>query len=187
MGIVKKVILSFTSVVVALTAVFCILVIYGIKTSTTTVTDLSKYEVYAESVNSLYPTGYLPKKIPSESLNTSFFYVPGFLQGATILSLRLKLPEREIDKLLKLHANENHYSVDDINIINRMPVRSNFGKSPSSEDKIFPKGIPLDQSFKIFLRYCSLKSIEKNWNHPHISLIAISRQNSEVVYLYYQG
>jgi hypothetical protein len=186
----KRLLNIFLLALLTLAILFCGfigLAIYSTNVATTPVVDLSEYTEYVGKINQKLDEGYFPETITSNAENTSFYYLPGFMQGATVMSLRLKLPESDINELIKQNENNISYSVNDISVIKQLPVRPNFGQSKVSKGNVFPNGEPLDDTFAVFLYHCTLKSINENWNHPRVSLIAISRERSEVVYLYYQG
>lgn len=109
------------------------------------------------------------------------------MQGSTVLSPRLRLPKSEIENIQKIYALDKSYKVDEIEALEYLPIRDDFGVSGTEKWEVFPRGSSIDASFKLYLHYCTIESIEASWRHPRMSLIGISMEKREVVYLYHEG
>lgn len=153
---------------------FCFLVIDA---ATTTTTDIGKYERVLKFTG--YPkdklTKYFPNKIPDNAKNIVFSYNPAFLQGGEIFGLKFEIDSDFINSYIEKLSNKVKWmgKPDDDEVIEN-------GIYSNSFDILGYSNLPRD--FTIYL-IGSEPYRPNNWNHGKFSLVAISRQRNEIIFL----
>lgn len=145
--------------------------------ATTVTTDIGKYERVLKVTG--YPnnplTKYFPGKIPGNARKIIFRYNPAFLQGSENFDLKFETDTDSINNYTSKFSKEAKWT----------------GKSSDSEAEkngVF-SGIfeifgytDLPEDFTIYL--IDSKPYHPNdWNHGELSLAAISKQRSEIIFL----
>jgi hypothetical protein len=143
----------------------------------TTITDIGKYERVLKLTG--YPkrqiSRHFPYEIPSSAKNIVFSYNPPFLQGGENFNLKFETDTASIkdyiDKFSQKakwigKSNDSEFKVNGITSASF----NNFGYTKLPED------------FTIYLLVS--KSYEpNNWNHGELSLVAISKERNEIIFL----
>lgn len=125
---------------------------------------------------------FLPSSIDPRAEKASFFHLPGFLQGGDVICLRLKLPQGEVDGILKGLKASGRTEVAGFG--ERLPPRCypEYGIQEGSREDFYEVLDELPKGFRIYLFKSDLQDIKKNWNHNFLAFTAISIELREVVY-----
>jgi hypothetical protein len=150
------------------------------------VTDSSQYEKSLAKFEGSLTVKHFPPKIPADAKNVRLYYLAGFLQGATLLELRMKLAPEQIkiieDKFLKQAKRKyipgaKNNSPTEENSPTGMKIeysyRSHIG---SLNGKNFPS------NYKILVLEDTRGAPTYNWKHSDVYGVAIDPASSEVVY-----
>lgn len=158
-------------------AMFFIFIFISVDAATTVTTDIGKYQRVLKLKE--YPNNplikYFPDKIPSNAKKIVFRYNPSFLQGGENFDLKFETDSNSIKNYIdefsqkamwvgKLDDNEAEINGVFSGIFNT------FGYTDLPED------------FTIYL-IDSKPYHPNNWNHGMLSLIAISKQRNEIIFL----
>lgn len=138
--------------------------------------------IATDHISSSSDYAFLPKEIDPEAEAVGFYYVPGFLQGGDVLSLRLKLPEEKVTKVISDLEASGRPEVD--SLVN-LPVSNIYPKlniSESQKDNPLVGDGKLPSGFRIFTFKSDIADIEENWNHNFLAFTAVSLDKREVVY-----
>ena len=80
-------------------------IITDLNSSLKTVTDVAQYSRILNNPWKDSPlVQHFPKKIPDEAKNVKIYYVPGFMQGGSILQLQMTLPPAQIAEIQATHS-----------------------------------------------------------------------------------
>ncbi|MCE5231577.1 hypothetical protein LLG95_18520 [bacterium] len=131
--------------------------------------------------------GNLPKQIPTDASQIAFYHVPGFLQGADEVILRVALPDAKVKQILEdlLKSKRQEVQLKDFDRLG-IPIPRALPAFGSKLRKYEDFSEPTTD-FRIFLFNCDLDTIHKNWNHHFLAFTAISMQWGEVVYFAENG
>jgi hypothetical protein len=150
------------------------------------VTDSSHYvKVLAKFEDSL-TVKHFPLKIPADAKNVRLYYLPGFLQGATLLELRMKLPPEQL-KIIEAEFLKQ---------AKRKYIPGAKNNSPNEENS--PTGVKVEYIYKSHIGSLNGENFPSNykllvledtrgapkydWNHSDVYGVAIDPSTSEVVY-----
>ena len=133
---------------------------------------------------------FLPEDVPEDAVKTAFFHIPGFMQGADVIALRLALPSESIEALVEELSASDREEISSFegyaSGIGPYAYPSYGMKKPGSKN-MFEGVYEIPDDFRIFLYKCNLKEIEENWNHHVLSFTAVSTDRNEVVYYITNG
>lgn len=150
---------------------------------TTPPSDTSRYEtVIATLRRSMPATTHFPDSIPDTASNVAFYYLPHFMQGPTVLRLRLRQSPVEAGKLLeRLRSARAPLSPEEREAVFHfgIPVEGIVSRRASS---IGAELEPMPADFISFLIEPDLETARRNWNHPKNVGASISVSRSEVIY-----
>ncbi len=149
--------------------------------ATTPIEDVSRYAEIRGQMGGSVLVRHFPMTIPENATDARFSYLPKFMQGGGHLQLRLRLPQSEIRDVLIEYDPQAKYEYvggdmgEHENQTNGVPTThfytsgTNEGSFPASyEILVFdaePGGTP-----------------DFPWNHGYSYGVAISSENSEIVY-----
>lgn len=158
-------------------AMFFVLILFGIDTATTVTTDPGKYEKALKITG--YPnsplTRYFPDELPEHADHISFYYNPAFLQGQENLSLKFESDPASLQDYLNLFSPDTIWSGKPSD-----RAGEDYGIYPGTFSVAGYEELPDD--FTVYLTYS--KSYKPNdWNHGALSLIAVSLEKSEIIFL----
>ncbi len=157
--------------------------------ATEVVTDIERYpEIVASSDDP--SMAHFPRQIPSHAKNVKFYFAPGFLQGGTILQLRMQLSSDEISALVAEFQPQ----------VKRQYVPRGDNNSPKEE--ISPNGVNISFDYRfhtgdhgsevltpdfpseyaIYVLEDTRGAPEYDWNHSLHYGVAINEVTSDVVY-----
>lgn len=175
-------------------AIFIGMASYFFKKATTSIDDPSQYPtIVGAHQESTRPqlVAHFPGNIPKHAKDVEFYYLPGFMQGFTILQLQMRLPPDEVEQIQEQAKAQavRLYSPDGGNnspLIETYPNGSGeitfnyslYTGSPSS----WAVPHPFPDNFTIYVFHDSRGAPEYNWNHPELYGIAVNQVSSEVVY-----
>lgn len=125
---------------------------------------------------------FLPKEIPQDAQKIAFFHLPGFLQGADIIALRLTLPEHRIKKIIDELETSERQKIKNFGKVPEPYAYPSYGMKKPPSNNIFESMTYIPPDFQIFLYKCSIEDIEKNWNHNFMAFTAVSLDKNEVLY-----
>ena len=137
--------------------------------ATTEVTNISEYPSYRKQGLKPQLISHFPVSIPANAHNVSFYYLPGFLQGAAIMQLRFIAPEAFVNEAF---ANAKRIGT---NIMSG----TDAGPHPqlcAGESK--PRALP--DRFQQFMFNAPQKP--EDWNHPDRYGIAFDPAEREMLY-----
>lgn len=145
--------------------------------ATTVTTNIGKYERVLKLTN--YPnnplTKYFPDKIPRNTKNIVFSYNPAFLQGGENFDLKFETDSDSIKKYIDEFSQKAKWMGKSSD--------SEVGKNGIYSSTFYSFGYTnLPEDFTIYL--IDSKPYHPNdWNHGTLSLVAISKQRNEIIYL----
>jgi hypothetical protein len=158
----------------------------GIDEELKPVTDAAQYEkILAKFENSL-TVKHFPLRISADAKNVRLYYLPGFLQGATLLELRMKLDSEQI-KIIEAEFLKQ---------AKRRYIPGGENNSPKEENS--PTGVKVEyiykshigslngenfpSNYKLLVLEDTRGAPKYNWKHSTVYGVAIDPSNSEVVY-----
>jgi hypothetical protein len=150
------------------------------------VTDPSQYgKILAKFENSL-TVKHFPLKVPASAKNVRLYYLPGFLQGGTILELRMKLAPEKIKsieaefikkaKIKYIPGAKNNSPTEEDNPT-EMKVKYNYKSYTGALN-----GENFPSNYKLLVLEDTRGAPKYDWNHPDVYGLAIDLTASEVVY-----
>ncbi len=150
------------------------------------VTDSSQYEKILAGFENSLTVKHFPSEIPSDAKNVRLYYLPGFLQGATLLELRMELTPEKIKTI----------EAEFLQKAKRKYIPGAKDNSPTEEDS--PTGTKVEYNYKSYIGSLDGENFPSNykllvledtrgapkydWNHSDVYGVAIDRSTSEVVY-----
>lgn len=151
------------------------------------VTEISRYREVRHSFDpEATLVRHFPPEIPPEARNVRLYFVPGFLQGAAVLQLRMKLPPAQVQKIqarFRKTAKFKYIPGDKDNSLH--PETSPQGVVISHE-YIFHTGEsrdrPFPKNYELLVIEDTSGAPTYNWKHPNLAGVAIDLVTSEVVY-----
>ena len=141
---------------------------WWIYNATSAVTDVAKYEKVIDPLKENL-AAHFPKVIPVGA-EAKFFYVPGFLQGATFVQLKLTASPEQIQAAqrdFEGQALKKWYG--------QRPPGDSLNLMPLQLNESEVKGLDC----KIFLLQTTPP---EEWNHPRRSGVSINEKYGEIVY-----
>jgi len=145
--------------------------------ATTTTTDIDKYERILKMKG--YPDNFwvehFPDKIPENAENIVFRYNPRFLQGGETFALKFKTDSGSIEN----YINKFYEKAKWTGTFSDNNPKAN-GIFSNTFDKLGYKELPED--FTIYVIYSEAYR-PYNWNHGAFSLVAVSQQRNEIIFL----
>lgn len=174
---VNSIIITIFLIIVLSIAMFIAFIFISIDAATTETTDIAKYERVMKHRG--YPENLLishfPEKIPDNARNIVFRYNPAFGMGGENFNLKFETDSESINNYI------HHFS----------QVAKWIGKADASEAEengilsgIF-SGIgyeELPEDFTIYL-IDSRSDGPVKWNHGMLSLVAISKEKNEIIFI----
>lgn len=163
-------------------------VIIDLNSSLETVADVAQYSTILNNPWKDSPlVQHFPKTIPAEAKNVKIHYVPGFLQGGSMLQLQMNLPSAkvaEIQAQLRKVAQRKYISgakdnspVQETSADGQMSITFEYkyylGKSGEQN---FP------ENYEILVLSDTRGAPTYNWNHSQMHGVAIDPTTSEIVY-----
>lgn len=144
------------------------------------VTDVAQYTEIRAQLGDSIAVRHFPQTIPSDATDVRFFYEPGFLQGGTILQLKLKLPANRIDELYSQYRNMAIYTfvggdTNQANLLDDVPIP--FFYASDNDEHSFPATYEI-----IVLGAEPYGKPDFKWNHGTTYGVAIDKSGSEIVY-----
>lgn len=175
--IVASSVITFILIFVLGFAMLFAIVFVSIDLATNVTTDIDKYERVLKLTD--YPnnplTKYFPDKIPENTKNIVFSYNPAFLQGGENFALKFETNSDSI---------KNY--IDEFSQIAKWIGKSSDGETERngvfSATFIFLDYTDLPEDYTIYL-LDSKPYHPNNWNHGELSLVAISKQRNEIIFL----
>ena len=176
-GKVSSAIITMTLIIVFVIATFMGLVFIAFDEAANTTTDIGKYEKALRITG--YPDNHLtehfPDKIPDNAQDLVFSYNPAFLQGGESLGLRFSIDQYTISKYLEEFSQAAKK-------IGKIPDRFTMVDGIYSSDFEILGYTVLPEDFTIFIIVS--KPYESNdWNHGETSIVAISQERNEIIFL----
>jgi len=145
--------------------------------------SLDQYESIVASRQDSSPRyAFLPASIHENAEASAFFHIPGFMQGADIICLRQRLPQENIDLLLRNLEQSGRIEVHDEKDLPLTQCYPDFEIGKRSGRNVFAAVKELPEGFRIFLYESDLEDIKENWNHNFLAFTAVSTAAREVVY-----
>jgi hypothetical protein len=159
-----------------------------LQNSLKTVTNVTEYpRILSEPWKDSPLVQHFPKTIPAEAKNVKIHYVPGFLQGGSMLQLQMTLPPAKIAEIqaqLRKAAQRKYIPgakdnspTQETSADGQMNVTFEYkyylGKSG---DQKFP------ENYEILVLSDTRGAPTYNWNHSQMHGVAIDPITSEIVY-----
>jgi hypothetical protein len=145
------------------------------------VTDVAQYSETLAQLGDYVPSRHFPQTIPPDATEVRFYFLPSFLQGGTIMQLRLKLPVDQIDELYSQFGNAAIHTFvgGDTNIHANLPdgVPTTFFYTSDSDQPSFPVTYEI-----IVLGAEPYGKPDLIWNHGISYGVAIDKSSSVIVY-----
>jgi hypothetical protein len=158
-------------------AMFLALVFVAFDTATTVTTDIGKYEKVLKMTG--YPNSpiakYFPGEIPSNAKKIVFSYNPACLQGGENFNLKFETDTDSIKNCIEQFTQKAKW----IGKPSDNEVKTN-GVSLGSFHIFGYNNLPED--FTIYL-IVSQPYHPNDWNHGALSLVAISKERNEIIFL----
>lgn len=150
------------------------------------VTDPSQYGAILAKFDNSLTVKHFPLQVPANAKNVRLYYLPGFLQGATFLQLRMKLDPEQIEII----------EAEFIKQAKRKYIPGAKNNSPTEEDS--PTGMKVEYTYKSYIGESTGVSFPSNykllvledtrgaptynWKRSDVYGVAIDPATSEVVY-----
>ena len=150
------------------------------------VTDPSQYGAILAKFDNSLTVKHFPLQVPANAKNVRLYYLPGFLQGATFLQLRMKLDPEQIEII----------EAEFIKQAKRKYIPGAKNNSPTEEDS--PTGMKVEYTYKSYIGESTGVSFPSNykllvledtrgaptynWKHSDVYGVAIDPATTEVVY-----
>lgn len=143
------------------------------------VTDLRRYEAVIQKLKrDRHSVTHFPDRISVAARDATFIYIPGFLQGATRLRLRLTLPPSEITAIeQRLRAMGSPLTTSELPRV-CSPSFPPEWLPPQAE----PGSLVIGEDFVSFLISPDLDTAKRNWNHPNNGGVSVSFRSNQVIY-----
>jgi hypothetical protein len=153
-----------------------------------TVTDVAQYSKILNDPWKDSPlVQHFPKTIPAEAKNVKIHYVPGFLQGGSILQLQMTLPPAKIAEIQAqlrkvaqrkyIPGAKDNSPTQETSTDGQMSITFEYkyylGKSDVQN---FP------ENYEILVLSDTRGAPTYNWNHSQMHGVAIDPTTSEIVY-----
>jgi hypothetical protein len=186
--LVGKILLWLGGISIAAIMALVAWVMIDLNSSLETVTDVAQYSKILNNPWKNSPlVQHFPKTIPAEAKNAKIHYVPGFLQGGSMLQLQMTLPPAKIAEIqaqLRKIAQrkytpgaKDNSPIQETSADGQMSVtfeyRYYLGKSG---DQNFP------ENYEILVLSDTRGAPTYNWNHSQMHGVAIDPTTSEIVY-----
>jgi hypothetical protein len=170
--------------IIALTA----WVMIDLNSSLETITDVAQYSKILNNPWKNSPlVQHFPKTIPAGAKNVKIHYVPGFLQGGSMLQLQMTLPPAKIAEIQAqlrkaaqrkyIPGGKDNSPTQETSADGQMNVTFEYkyylGKSG---DQKFP------ENYEILVLSDTRGAPTYNWNHSQMHGVAIDPTTSEIVY-----
>jgi hypothetical protein len=151
------------------------------------VTEISRYREVRQSFDpEATLIQHFPPEIPREARNVRLYFVPGFLQGAAVLQLRMQLPPDRVQKIqarfrktakLKYIPGGKDNNLQPETSPNGVVITHEYRfHTGESSDRPFPK------NYELLVTEDTSGAPTYNWKHPNLAGVAIDPATSEVVY-----
>jgi hypothetical protein len=154
--------------------------------ATTPVRDIARYEETLKDYGEYFGeelVAHFPSHIPDNATRVTFYYLPSFLQGGSLLRLRCRLPSSQIDAVLHEY------------VPNAKQIQTSTGSILESSTRLDP--IPVSRTW-ILSEEDSEMAHEpegflllilggepyqpEDWNHGETYGVAVSTERQEVIY-----
>jgi hypothetical protein len=167
---------------------------YYVVRSTAAIEDLSQYsriiKAHKEAESPLVT--HFPAEISEHARNVKFYYLPAFMQGASILQLRMQLTPVEIQQIQEqIKPQAVRWYVpggnDNSPLVETSPdgsytVSYEYSSYTGAPGNGGTTGEPFSKDYSIYVLYDARGSPTYDWNHPELYGVAINGATSEVVY-----
>jgi hypothetical protein len=183
-----KILLWLGGLLIATIIALMVWVSIDLQNSLKTVTDVAQYpEILNNPWKDSPLVQHFPKIIPAEAKNVKIYYVPGFLQGGSMLQLQMTLPPakiagiqaqlRKVAQRKYIPGAKDNSPTQETSADEKMSVtfeyRYYLGKSGSQN---FP------ENYEILVLSDTRGAPTYNWNHSQMHGVAIDPTTSEIVY-----
>jgi hypothetical protein len=163
-------------------------VMIDLNSSLETVTDVAQYSKILNNPWKNSPlVQHFPKTIPAEAKNVKIHYVPGFLQGGSMLQLQMTLPPAKIAEIQAqlrkvaqrkyIPGAKDNSPTQETSADGQMSIAFEYkyylGKSDVQN---FP------ENYEILVLSDTRGAPTYNWNHSQMHGVAIDPTTSEIVY-----
>ena len=164
--------------------------------ATTAVDDPSQYptivEFFAESRRPQL-VAHFPENIPEHAEDVKFYYRPGFMQGANILQLQMRLPPDEVEQIqeqakaqaVRLYGpdSDNNSPLSEKTPDGCCKVTFDYSLYTGEPDEgMAVSREPFPENYTVYVFHDSRGAPKYDWNHPELYGIAVNDVFSEVVY-----
>lgn len=152
----------------------------------TPISDVSKYEnVKRLRWHRKDLLEHFPETIPSRIQDPRFFYRAGFLQGGASIELRMELPQREFDTIVKKNRAKAKFILNHLGKAKSGKFTGEVHFAPKSGFYTVYRAEltdeyqigPLPDDFETFCLH-----IEGHFNHGESSGISVSKERREIIY-----
>jgi hypothetical protein len=159
-----------------------------LQNSLKTVTDVAEYpRILSEPWKDSPLVQHFPKTIPAEAKNVKIHYVPGFLQGGSMLQLQMNLPPAKIAEIQAqlrkvaqrkyIPGAKDNSPIQETSADGQMSVTFKYkyylGKTA---EQLFP------DNYEILVLSDTRGAPAYDWNHSQMHGVAIDPTTSEIVY-----
>jgi hypothetical protein len=116
---------------------------------------------------------HFPQHIPANATKTSFYFLPGFLQGGSIVELSCVLPESDVDAVIKKYARVAEQTESKLAAYAHKPEISLVHLDEKTD--VDP------QAFQMYVLDAE-PYMPSSWNHGYFYGVAVSTQDNRVIY-----
>ena len=128
---------------------------------------------------------HFPSEIPEEAKNVEFYYRAGLFQGGTTIELRMQMPQKEFDAIVRNHRTVAILILDHLG----KPIEARLAAKDSHELSLHFYTVPREEfgdeyqlgplpgGYQIFLLH-----LKGHWNHGKTAGIAVNQTKKEVIY-----
>ncbi len=186
--LVKKTLLWLGGLSFATLMALMIWISISLHNSLETVTNIAEYpKILSERWNNSPLVQHFPQTIPPEAKNVKIHYVPGFLQGGSILQLQMNLPPAKIAEIqAQLRKVAQRKYIPGAKDNSPTQETSADGQVSITFDYKYYLGKSNEQNFpkdhEILVLSDTRGAPTYDWNHSQLHGVAINSTSSEIVY-----
>jgi hypothetical protein len=168
--------------------------LYYVVQSMAAIEDPSEYSRIIKAHKEAEPSlvSHFPAEIPGHARNVKFYYQPAFMQGGSVLQLRMQLAPVEIERIreqIKPRAVRRYVPGGDANspLVETSPdgsytvnyEYSSYTGTPRNGETV---GEPFPKDYGVYVLHDTRGPPTYDWNHPELYGVAFNEATSEVVY-----
>lgn len=173
----NSIVITILLIIALSIAMFFAFIFIAMNAATTETTNIAKYErvlkLNGYPENSLI--SHFPEKIPDNGKNIVFKYNPAFMMGGESYNLKFETDSDSINFYIHHFSQGAKWTgkMDDSEAVENGILSGTFSEIGYDE---------LPEDFRIYLIDSKSEGLVK-WNHGTLSLVAISKERNEIIFI----